>query len=75
MPASFLNPKTSPNYFLRFLIDNHVFLFLALAFKNSQPFNVLLALSTLAISRLAGVISGVCGVEQSAYYRWDLGNS
>lgn len=49
-----------------------VSLFLAFAFKISQPFNVLLAVSTLTISSLAGVISGVRRVE--FHYKWEITN-
>jgi len=46
--------------------------FLVSAFKISQPFNVLLALSALTISSLAGVISGVQRVE--FHYKWEITN-
>lgn len=44
--------------------------FLVSAFKISQPFNVLLALCTLTISSLAGVIPGVQRVE--FHYKWEI---
>lgn len=44
--------------------------FLVFAFKVLQP--ILLVISTLTISRLAGVISGVQRVE--FHYKWEITN-
>lgn len=69
MPTSFLNQKLFLISFssFDFLKENHVF-----AFTISQSFNVSLVISTLTISRLVGVVSGVWRVE--FHYKWEITN-